>query len=283
MVLDIRRERDVVDVLKLCEGGMVVSFAAYTDVNGAERQRDNENGTAWQVNVVGAQNVARACDDYHISLVHLGTDFVFPGTEGYQGPYSEGSFPTMHPDEISWYGWTKLLGEAGVQALNPSATIVRICYPYGADRHPKLDFAREIIDKFDNGTLHPFFSNQVFTPTFIPDVTKAIMKIFEQGMEGQIFHVASPTKCTPLQFGPRLLQRARNYPGPIQGSDFDAHLKSVVAPRPKHGGLDSAHTRATLGMNFHTWEEGIEELAQSLYREQDWLPKLDEPVEIIPE
>lgn len=54
---------------------VVLHAAAYTDVRGAERDRE----TCYAVNVTGTEHVARACDRHGVLLAHVSTDYVFGG------------------------------------------------------------------------------------------------------------------------------------------------------------------------------------------------------------
>lgn len=79
-----RSELDVTDpasvrrALERLEPAVVVHAAAYTDVAGAERERE----ACWRVNVAGTRNVALAARDTGAGLVHVSTDYVFWGDAG---------------------------------------------------------------------------------------------------------------------------------------------------------------------------------------------------------
>src|SRR5688572_19047147 len=53
----------------------VVNFAAFTNVDGAEAQKDDKNSLSWKLNVEGPQNLAEECKSANIFLVHISTDF----------------------------------------------------------------------------------------------------------------------------------------------------------------------------------------------------------------
>ena len=97
---------------------LVINAAAWTDVDGAE----TAEAAATAVNGHAVAVLARACAAADIRLVHLSTDYVFPGdaTE----PYEEDA-PT---NPINAYGRSKLVGE---QAVRADAARVRICRAYG--------------------------------------------------------------------------------------------------------------------------------------------------------
>jgi len=101
---------------------VVVNCAAWTDVDGAERSE----AAATAVNGTGARHLARACADSGAVLLHISTDYVFPGDA--RRPYPEDA-PT---GPLNAYGRTKLAGERAVVELLPrTGYIVRTAWLYG--------------------------------------------------------------------------------------------------------------------------------------------------------
>lgn len=111
------------------EFNSVINFAAYTDEAKAEKERGNEKGLVWQLNVEGPKNLAETCLKYGKYFIQVSSDFVFPGTNDYPGPYAEDEKTPDLPEGLGWYGWTKLMGERAAQSYENSA-IVRISYPF---------------------------------------------------------------------------------------------------------------------------------------------------------
>src|SRR5690242_20307672 len=79
-------DRDGVDIV--CRGAvfaaiererpdLVVNAAAYTAVDRAESEAD----AAWAVNAAGPANLAAACSQACVPLIHLSTDYVFDGSK----------------------------------------------------------------------------------------------------------------------------------------------------------------------------------------------------------
>lgn len=64
----------VVTCLRDLGPNAVLNAAAYTDVTQAWRDTGNEEGPCYRVNVVGAANVALACQELGIRLLHVSTD-----------------------------------------------------------------------------------------------------------------------------------------------------------------------------------------------------------------
>ena len=84
-----------------------VNCAAYTAVDKAEKDVDK----AFQINAIGAKNLATACNQYGSILIQISTDFVFDG---------ENSKPYKEVDEtnpISVYGASKMQGEVEIPQI----------------------------------------------------------------------------------------------------------------------------------------------------------------------
>ena len=244
---------------------VVINFAAYTNVDGAERQRGNKKGIVWRINVDGAKNVAEACQKYGKFLIHISTDFVFPGTKEKPGPYSESAKLPEKMGGIAWYGWTKLVGERKVKNANKYVAIVRTAYPFRAALYKqKLDFARNILSLYDDAKLYPMFADQKMTPVFIDDLVKVLKKIVRL-KKGGVYHVVTSDSTTPYEFASYLLEKARGVKGVVKKGSMEDFLKAPGrTPRPSLGVLDSRKTQKILGMRFRTWKQVVNEFVRQL-------------------
>ncbi|MFI9600594.1 dTDP-4-dehydrorhamnose reductase [Streptomyces sp. NPDC052043] len=102
---------------------VVVNCAAWTDVDGAERSE----AAATAVNGTGVRHLARACADSGALLLHVSTDYVFPGDRRDPCPEDAPTAP------VNAYGRGKLAGERAVAELLPhGGYVVRTAWLYGA-------------------------------------------------------------------------------------------------------------------------------------------------------
>ncbi len=246
---------------------VIVNFAAKTNVDLVERERPpmgaSPSGTAWTVNALAPELIAAQARSSGRLFVQISTDFVF---DGRGGPYSETDPRSELSPGLSWYGWTKSEGERRARDAYPATVLVRIAYPYRSGFSSKTDVARWIVERSMEGSLPPLYADQQISPTWIPDVTAAVVRIVRSGRRGT-FHVASPLITSPFEFGTELLRwvsghHAEAVPGlfPVDGTD------PTRAPRPRCGGL---RTHATEGAGFHltSWKDG----ARALAREEGWV------------
>jgi dTDP-4-dehydrorhamnose reductase len=172
------------------------------------------------------------------------------------------------PEHLSWYGWTKLLGENEILKSEAKAALVRIAYPYRANYKGKGDFARWILELYDQKKLSSvsIFTDQNITPTFIDGVS-FVLSILAKEKRSGIYHVASSDLTSPYAFACYLLEKARGVenPGKIvpKGSIVRFQRNNPDrAKRPQFGGLQTARTEQALKVQFPTWREEIDKFVR---------------------
>lgn len=246
------------------EPDVLINFAALTNVNEIEKERkEGERSKAYIVNAIGPRNLAEVCQEKGIPLIQISTDFVFTGFPPNIGPYPEDPEEVQtaqNSEEISWYGWTKLMGEKAIQEVGGDFAIVRISYPFRAS-FEKPDFARNILQLYNDKILHPMFFDQFITPTFIDELVEALKRISERKITG-IYHVASRNVTTPFAFASYLIYRFKNKRDIVEIGRISEYYKNhpEAAPRPESGGLSVLKTQEQLGMKFMSWDKAIEEI-----------------------
>ncbi|MBM0256571.1 dTDP-4-dehydrorhamnose reductase [Micromonospora sp. 4G55] len=139
---------------------VVFNTAAWTDVDGAEQHE----AAATAVNGDAVAHLARACAATGARLLHVSTDYVFPGDAGQ--PYAEDA-PT---DPVNAYGRSKLAGERAVARFLPeTGYVVRTAWLYGAHGPNfvatmlRLAEQREQLDVVDDQQGQPTWSYALAT------------------------------------------------------------------------------------------------------------------------
>lgn len=243
----------------------VVNFAAFTNVDAAETQKDNKNGLTWMLNVNGPKYIADVCKDKNIFLIHISTDFVFPGNTVFPGPYSEDDKIPEDPAGIGWYGWTKNRAEKEIEKSGCRAAIIRYGYPFRASEYGlKKDWARNLINLYNEHKLYPLFDDQIQSVIFIDDLVNPLVKIIKDELSG-VFHLASSDTTTPFEIGSYILEKYSGEKIDIQKGSMNDFLKSPGrTPRPRLGGLRVEKTEEILGLKMHTWKEMSDEFISQL-------------------
>ncbi|MFC1710319.1 SDR family oxidoreductase [Patescibacteria group bacterium] len=241
---------------------MVVHFAAITDVGESENQRGNMNGSCWKVNVGGTENLTKICKKHGTFMVNISTDYVFSGGAFDKGPYKETHKPEKDETKLSWYGYTKAIGEEKVhEILGNNTCIVRIVYPVRANYSGKPDYLKKPLQLYREKKLHPLFNDQQISITFIDEACIAIDKIISGNRRG-IYHVCSSDTTTPYDLISYYIKQLEGDKVKLKSASIDDFYKKVNNPvrYPKYGGLDSKWTEKQLNLRLKKCKEIVDEL-----------------------
>jgi dTDP-4-dehydrorhamnose reductase len=207
----------------------VFHFAAKTDVDGCETDKPlGKKGTAWVINTEATKNIAEICQKTNKHLLYISTDMVFDGNKD---SYNEEDIP----NPLSWYGKTKHEGEKYVQELQSLGLIIRIANPYRTRGPGKLDFVHKILDRLISHQPISAPDDQIFTPTFIDDVAKAIKFLVINNKFG-IYHVVGSDSLSPFNAAKIIAQvygQDEKNITPTKLYEYFLHK----APRPLHASL----------------------------------------------
>lgn len=249
--VDITNPEDLEKRVKASDAPWVFHFAAYTNVQGAEKERDlREESAAWKVNVTATKHIATLCKELGKKLLYISTDYVFDGTKD---EYSEDDAPNPQ----GFYAETKCRGEEAVRELGDSGVIVRIGNPYRANPKTKLDFVHKIKDRLTQNLPVAAPTDQVFVCTFIDDLAHAIDAIVKHNAGG-IFHVPSKDAVVPYDVMKMIAKLYGLDESLVTGTTFAAFFAGR-APIPQKAALKHDKIDA-LGVVLHTVESGFEEM-----------------------
>jgi len=250
--VDITNYKQVENTISQSQGKVVIHLAAFTNVDAAWEQRGNKNGLAYQVNVIGTENILKACKATHKHLIHISTAYVFDGAN--ESLYTEEDSP--HP--IEWYGQTKWEAEQLVMNSDISWSILRIDQPFRPDEFEKKDVVHKIIERLKVDNLPPQFANQFFGPTFIDDFAKLLDFFITTKTQG-LFHATSGEKWTPYDFA-KLLKDTLNLPGSIIKGDLNDYLKTLNRPYQKNTALDCSKLSQTIDFSIESIEDAVKKI-----------------------
>jgi dTDP-4-dehydrorhamnose reductase len=202
----------------------VVFFpAGLTWVDGCER----DAARARSANLEQPLNLARAAAEAGARFVYFSTDYVF---DGRAGPYTESDAP----NPLSVYGRSKRDAEVALaEALGAALLIVRTCWVFGPERQGK-NFAYQLARTLSGGHALICPSDQLSSPSYGPDVARAVVLLTESACSGLI-HVSGPEVLDRVAFARRLALAFELDPALIE-SKTTAEL-GPAAPRPLRGGL----------------------------------------------
>ncbi|HUA44918.1 MAG TPA: dTDP-4-dehydrorhamnose reductase [Solirubrobacteraceae bacterium] len=195
--LDITDAEAVEQILSGAQPDVVVNCAAWTDVDGAERDEDG----ALAVNGAGAGNVARAAVAAGAWTIHISSDYVFDGSK--RTPYLESDLA----EPLSAYGRSKLAGDRAVaDAALGRHTIVRASWLFGAGGSCFPATIMRLAAERDELSV---VDDQVGCPTFTGHLARAVVELGgRRSRPIGIAHVAGGGTCTWYGFAREIVARA---------------------------------------------------------------------------
>lgn len=215
----------------------VVNCAAFTDVDGAETDRD----AALRVNGDGAGNVAAAAAAVEATVLYVSSDYVFDGTK--DTPYIE-SDPT---GPASIYGESKLAGELATAAANPRHHIVRSSWLFGAGGR---NFVATMLTLGADREEVTVVADQIGAPTYTPHLAAGLLEVLPSTAFG-VHHMAAAGHCSWYEFAMAIFDRAglRCRVLPTTTAAF-----ARPAPRPAYSVLGSKRDDA---IRLPDWRTGL--------------------------
>ena len=237
--LDIRDAVRVRDLVEKNRPDWIVLAAAYTDVDGCEK----DPTFAFAVNRDGVVNVANVAKSLGTKLLFLSSDYVFDGTKSM--PYEIND--ARNPQSV--YGRSKAEAELRLLEILPDACIVRTSWLFGTggkcfpDTILKLAATRPQLD---------VVNDQRGCPTYTVDLAAAIIALCAKNAGGLV-HACNAGECTWFDFAREI----------VSGAGLNTEVRPVSsakmarpAPRPTYSVL-SATSLHRYGIEMPAWKDAL--------------------------
>lgn len=239
--LDVTDAAAVAGAVRQARPDAVVHLAAWTDVDGCERDPERAD----RVNAEGTLNVAEACRAAGAQVLYVSTDYVFDGAR--EGTWKE----TDEVRPLSAYGRSKLAGEGHVRDRAPRWTIVRSQSIYGAG---KKSFVDAVIARAASGQPVSVVTDQRVSPTWAEDLAGALAVLLARGCSG-IYHVANAGSCTWYECARAALDLSGHAGVPIR--PILAAELARPAPRPANSAFDTSRFERDTGATLRGWRPAL--------------------------
>jgi len=239
--------RDRVGIEKAIAGHrLVINCAAYTNVDGAEK----EEAVANEVNGAAVGNLARACRQRGALLVHYSTDYVFNGRG--KRPYRPGD--VIEP--VNTYGRSKALGEKLIRESECEHLIIRTSWlyaPWGKN------FVRTIVAFLQKNHPLRIVNDQTGRPSSAQELARSSVKLIEKGARG-FFHLADGGECTWFEFTKEIAAQVN--PEAKVDSCKTEELGRAAA-RPAYSVLDVEESELLIGP-MKPWRDALADVIRRL-------------------
>lgn len=253
-VADIRDRTQVADALDQTQPGAIIHGAAYTDVDGCERDPE----LAEAINRIGSENVATLAAERGIRVIGVGTDFVFSGSGG--APYTEDAAP----DPISVYGASKLAGEQAILSADSRFAVARTAWVYGGrGKH----FPRTVLTMLARHGRMEVVDDEIGSPTFAGDLAEALVALLPHRPSG-ILHLTNEGAASRFELARRVAVEAGQDADRIVPVSTEAFLAKYPLPARRPANSTLANTRAAaMGIRLPPWAVAVARYAPALATE----------------
>ncbi|MCI6639329.1 MAG: dTDP-4-dehydrorhamnose reductase [Pygmaiobacter massiliensis] len=233
---------------------VVINCAAYTNVDGCEAHPDD----AFAVNAIGPRNLAVCCEEFGAKLVHISTDYVFPGTD----PNPRCEYDTPAP--ISMYGKTKLLGEEYVKQFCHRSFILRTAWLYG---YVGKNFVKTMLRVGRQNGAVTVVNDQLGNPTNAADLAHHVLKLAITDEYGT-YHCTGEGVCSWYDFTVEIMRLSgiNATVTPCTSEEYAA-AHPEAARRPAFSALDNKMLRCSVGDEMRNWKDALASFFEN-YKEE---------------
>ncbi len=227
-------DRGAVDsILQAARPEALIHCAALAELEPCEA----DPGLAKRLNAVLPGELAAACKERGVKMVHISTDAVFDGTKGV--PYTEEDAP----NPLSVYARTKLDGENAVQSADPEAILARVNF-YGWSLSGRRSLAEFFVNNLAAGNRMNGFTDVIFCPAFVGDLADVLLTMLAKGLSG-LYHAVGPQPMSKFDFGLAIARRFGLDEGLIAPESVEQ--SGLAARRSHHLSLSTKRLSTALG------------------------------------
>ena len=233
----------------------VINAAAYTAVDRAE----SDAAAAYAINRDGPHNLAVACAERGVPLLHISTDYVFDGTAA--GAYREDD--PVGPTGV--YGISKLEGEEAVRAAHPHHIILRTAWVYAASTG---NFVATMLRLAAERPELRVVADQRGGPTEAGAIADALLSIVGQLEQGRLwgtYHFSGAPAVTWHGFAEAIVAvgAARLPQVPVVTAIGTADYPTP-ARRPANSVLDCSKIEAQFGIRQPDWQASLGTIVETI-------------------
>lgn len=249
--LDITDAGAVMRMLRDYAPDAVMNCAAYTKVDLAE----DEPFKCWSINADGSRNLACACGEIGAKMLHISTDYVFPG-DG-ERPYETGD--PVGP--LGMYGRSKLAGELAVQSLLDRYFIVRISWVFGVDGS---NFVKTMLRLGQSRSKLTVVCDQIGSPAYTVDLASLLCSMIQTEKYG-VYHASNEGLCSWADFAKEIFRLSGMN---VEVEDIPTEAYPTKARRPLNSRMSKACLDKAGFPRLPHWRDALERYLRELAEKQ---------------
>lgn len=211
---------------------------------------DREQEASYAVNVRGMLELIRQVAKTRMQVVFLSSDYVFEGCAG----RNDDDTPTSPTTE---YGRQKAIVERELPSITDNYLILRLSKIYGIERGDGT-LLDEIASCLAAGRAVRAARDQVFCPTYVEDLTRAIVSIQARGLNGTL-NVCNSECWSRHAVALRMAEAMRVNPELVRS--ISLHELPGMGNRPLNTSMTCSRLKSEVGATFTPLESSIQQVA----------------------
>lgn len=264
--LDILDKKGIAEVLDGEKPFAVINCAAYTAVDRAESEEDK----ARNVNVIGVQNLAKACEERGVMLIHISTDYVFSGEDGGTEARPYRSKDEVDPRNV--YGATKAEGEKAMLETMKQAPhyVVRVGWLYDFEGANFFNTMKRLGSE-EVANLR-IVEDQMGTPTWTGSLAEVLKALLESNLDSGIYHYSDDGMASWKEFADEIFMLLNLTPI-VTGVSTEEY--PTDAQRPQNSNLEGLSFLQALGLERKFWNESLKNCVDEMKLWEEVLRKAE--------
>lgn len=250
--LNITDQSSIQTIFQQYNPSYFINCAAYTAVDKAE----SDQQAALAVNSNAVEYIAKCCNEYKATLIHISTDYVFNGNG--KIPYQE----TDQTDPVNYYGYTKWLGEQQALKNCTHSIIIRTSWVYSSFGH---NFVKTMLRLMSSKQEINVVNDQIGAPTYAADLAEAIVKILQtlqldDKLYG-IYHYSNAAEISWFDFAAEIKKQINSncIIHPIPSSYYP-----TPARRPFFSLMNTNKIKEDFGVEIADWKQSLQRCIKCL-------------------
>ncbi|MGR5488044.1 dTDP-4-dehydrorhamnose reductase [Vibrio alfacsensis] len=253
--LDITNQSEVEALVSEFKPSFIINAAAHTAVDKAEE----EEALSFAVNCDGPKFLAESAAAVGATLLHISTDYVFPGNK--DGVYSEDDATAP----LGVYGKSKLAGELAIAEKTDKYIILRTAWVFGEHGH---NFVKTMIRLGKDRDALNIVGDQFGGPTYAGDIAGALISIMNQLSTDEnssrygVYHFSGSPHVSWCEFAEVIFQEAEK-----RGLLTAPKLKTITtdmyptpAARPANSKMDCTKIESAFNIKSSDWRLALKNI-----------------------
>ena len=243
--LDITKKEKIESVIISHDINCIVNCAAYTDVDGAETEKEKAD----ELNDNAIKNLVEISETYKLRLIHISTDYVYNGIN--KSEISE----YEHVNPQNYYGVSKLNGEKHIENSISESIVIRTSWLYSSFGK---NFVKTIIEKSKSKDLLKIVGDQYGCPTNAYDLANAIIQIIKSkdrfDKEFKIYNFSNLGYTSWFEFAKVILKEI-NIKCNLE--EIKTNEISQLSKRPKFAITNKTKIISAFNLKIPGWKESL--------------------------